>query len=287
MYSDQGYSSDFVNWTKQVCLQTRLKWWQWWGTSDIIWNSVPDRRRSKWKWTITKCCLTVCRSIEKRHGVWAGASVAGVQWLSMQQTSDIWWCSTAVAVVAQTSYFVSATYFARKPMKWFYVYGYTRLLWKAQDYSSCIVLYSLQVGCHIMSRTKQQWVTVVTFRQNKSRYKCGSCSTCQDSTNRCQTTQFKVASMNSVLLSLSLSMFAVAKALTSLIHDCIEWSSSDILSGGADICNCKSSANEWCMIVWVNNGRQRLNIHGEMYRAKNWTLRNTWVYMSKSRAMIS
>ena len=105
MYSDQGYSSVFVNWTKQVCLQTRLRWWQWWGTPDIIWNRVPDRRRSKRKWTITKCCLTVCRSIEKRHGVWAGASVAGVQWLSMQHASDIWWCSTAVAVVAQTSYF--------------------------------------------------------------------------------------------------------------------------------------------------------------------------------------
>ena len=104
MYSDQGYSSVFVNWTKQVCLQTRLKWWQWWGTHDIIWNRVPDRRRSKRKWTITKCCLTVCRSIEKRHGVWAGASVAGVQWLFMQHFSDIWWCSTAVAVVAQTSY---------------------------------------------------------------------------------------------------------------------------------------------------------------------------------------
>ena len=58
----------------------------------------------------------------------------------------------------------------------------------------------------------------------------------------------EVTSMSSVLLSLSLSMFAVAQALTSLIHDCIEWSSSDILSGGADICNCKSSANEWCMI---------------------------------------
>ena len=54
--------------------------------------------------------------------------------------------------------------------------------------------------------------------------------------------------MNSVLLSLSLGMFAVAHTLTSLIHDCIEWSSSDILSGGADICNCKLSANEWCMI---------------------------------------
>ena len=54
--------------------------------------------------------------------------------------------------------------------------------------------------------------------------------------------------MSSVLLSLSLSMFAVAQALTSHIHDCIERSSSDIPSGGADICNCKSSANEWCMI---------------------------------------
>ena len=30
------------------------------------------------KRAITKCCLTVCRSIEKRHGVLAGASVAGV-----------------------------------------------------------------------------------------------------------------------------------------------------------------------------------------------------------------
>ena len=54
--------------------------------------------------------------------------------------------------------------------------------------------------------------------------------------------------MSSVLLSLRLSMFAVAQALTSLMHDCIERSSSDILSGGADICNCRSSANEWCII---------------------------------------
>ena len=54
--------------------------------------------------------------------------------------------------------------------------------------------------------------------------------------------------MSSVLLSLCLSMFAVAQALTSHIHDCIECSSSGILSGRADICNCKSSANESCMI---------------------------------------
>ena len=119
MYSDHWYSSVFVDWTKQVCLQIRLKWWQWWGTPDIIWNRVPERRRIKGKWTITKCCLTVCRSIEKRHGVWAGASVAGGQWLSMQHASDIWWCSTALAVVAQTRYFVCASYFDRKPMKWF------------------------------------------------------------------------------------------------------------------------------------------------------------------------
>ena len=32
----------------------------------------------------------------------------------------------------------------------------------------------------------------------------------------------EVTSMSSVLLSLCLSMFAVAQALTSLIHDCIE-----------------------------------------------------------------
>ena len=41
-------------------------------------------------------------------------------------------------------------------------------------------------------------------------------------------------------MSLSLSMFAVDNVFTSSIHDCIERSSSDILSGGADICNSKS-----------------------------------------------
>ena len=48
--------------------------------------------------------------------------------------------------------------------------------------------------------------------------------------------------------SLNLSMVAVAQALTSHMHDCIERSSSRILSGGANICNCKSSENEWCVI---------------------------------------
>ena len=36
--------------------------------------------------------------------------------LFMQHVSDMSWCSTAVAVVAQTSYFVGAYYFDRKPM---------------------------------------------------------------------------------------------------------------------------------------------------------------------------
>ena len=92
MYSDQGYSSVFVNWTKQECHQTRFRWLQWWGIPDIIWHRVPYRRRSKRKWTITKCCLTMCGSTEKWHGVWAGASDAGVmafyaacQWHMMVQ----------------------------------------------------------------------------------------------------------------------------------------------------------------------------------------------------------
>ena len=52
-----------------------------------------------------------------------------------------------------------------------------------------------------------------------------------------------LTSMSSVFLLLSLSMFAVAQPLTSHIYDFIELSSSDILLEGADICNCKSSAN--------------------------------------------
>ena len=119
---------------------------------------------------------------------WCGCVMA-----YMQHVSDILWCSTDVAVVAQTGYIVGAPYFDRKSVKWFYMCGYTRWHWKAQDYSSCIVLHPLQVGCHIMSRTKQQWDTVVNSWQSKSRYKCGSCSKCQESTNRCQATQFKIA----------------------------------------------------------------------------------------------
>ena len=60
-----------------------------------------------------------------------------------------------MAVVAQTSYFVGSSYFNRKPMKLFKMCGYV-------DYSGCIVLYPLQVGCHIMIITKQQRATVVT-----------------------------------------------------------------------------------------------------------------------------
>ena len=53
--------------------------------------------------------------------------------------------------------------------------------------------------------------------------------------------------MSYVLLSLSSCMIAVAQALTSLIHDCIVCR-TDIPSERADICYCKSSANEWRMI---------------------------------------
>ena len=56
-------------------------------------------------------------------------------------------------------------------------------------------------------------------------------------------TSFEVVQASITLLTY-LKMFTVAQALTSLMHDCIERSSSDILSGGADICNYKLSANE-------------------------------------------
>ena len=46
-------------------------------------------------------------------------SVAGVRWLFMRHVSDILWCSAAVAVVAQTIYFVCASYLNRKPIKLF------------------------------------------------------------------------------------------------------------------------------------------------------------------------
>ena len=123
---------------------------------------------------------------------WCGCVMA-----FLKHVSDILWCSTAVAVLAQTSFFVCASNSNRKPMKLFHMCVYVWWLWKAQDYSNCIVMYPLQVRCNIVSRTKQQWATVVNSWPNKSRYKCGSCSTCQEPTNRCQTTQFKVACLTS------------------------------------------------------------------------------------------
>ena len=110
---------------------------------------------------------------------------AACQWHMMEQ-----YCCYSGST---NNYFACASYFDRKPMMWFQMCGYIRWPLKAQDYSSCIVLYPSQVRCHIMSRIKQQWTTVVNSWQNKSRYMCGSCSTCQESSNRCHTTQLKVA----------------------------------------------------------------------------------------------
>ena len=57
-----------------------------------------------------------------------------------------------------------------------------------------------------------------------------------------------VASMSSVMMSISLCMFSFAHALTSHMHDCIVGSSLEISSWGADICSCSSSPNELCVI---------------------------------------
>ena len=53
-------------------------------------------------------------------------------------------------------------------MKLLQMCGYIRLLWKAQDYSSCIVLYLLLVGCHIMCRTNHQCATVSILNKTKA-----------------------------------------------------------------------------------------------------------------------
>ena len=91
-------------------------------------------------------------------------------------------------------------------------------------------------------------------------------------------------------------MFAVALALTSHMHDCIEWNSSDNLSGGANICNFKSSANEWCMIEcesiladkgWIYMVRSigsRTEPWGtpeyNWAKAEQWLDRETWCVLS-------
>ena len=79
----------------------------------------------------------------------------------LQHISDIGWCSIAVTVVAQTDYFVSASFFDSRPMNVTLNVVFLRRHLFALDDSSCIALYALQVACHIMSRTKQQRATVV------------------------------------------------------------------------------------------------------------------------------
>ena len=74
-----------------------------------------------------------------------------------------------------------------------------------------------------------------------------------------------IISTGSILLSFSQSMLEVAKYLhyfymTTHIEN-VDFYFFDILSGGADICNCKSSVNEWCNRIRINNSRQMPKIH--------------------------
>ena len=57
-----------------------------------------------------------------------------------------------------------------------------------------------------------------------------------------------MTSIFSVLFSLNSRMLTFAQATMSLMHDCIELSSFDMISGKAGICNCMSLANKWCVI---------------------------------------
>ena len=54
---------------------------------------------------------------------------------------------------------------------------------------------------------------------------------------------YELTNISSVLLSLSLCMLTVPQALTSLMHDCMGKGNLEMLSGGAGISNCRSSAS--------------------------------------------
>ena len=162
MYSDQRESSVFVSWTKQVCLQTQLD-----DDGDgthltlfgIEFQTEEEAKENGRSPSVYLLCVGLLR-----RGMMCELErvlhMCGGFFCNMSVTYD-----GAVMVVQQTSYFVNASCFDRKPMEWFWMCGYTGWLWRAKDYLSCIVLYPLQVGCHIVSRTKQQWVTVVNSWQ--------------------------------------------------------------------------------------------------------------------------
>ena len=57
-------------------------------------------------------------------------------------------------------------------------------------------------------------------------------------------------------------------------------------SGEADICSCKSSENEWCMMECETIMADKGLIYMVKSIGPRRTLRNTWVYWSKSRTMI-
>ena len=83
MYSDQRESSVFVNWTIQVCLQAGLKWWQWLGTPDIIWNRISDRSEIK-----RSSVALLCEYLE----------VLCVRWSDYYGFFYIWWSENCFLV---------------------------------------------------------------------------------------------------------------------------------------------------------------------------------------------
>ena len=91
-------SSVLVSWTKQVCFQTRLSWWQWWGTPDIFFNWVTDRR-----WSRKKCyqVLPYCVQVDWEEA-WcmSWSKCCRSVMLFLQNIGDIWSCSAAVTVIA-------------------------------------------------------------------------------------------------------------------------------------------------------------------------------------------
>ena len=104
-----------------------------------------------------------------------------------------------------------------------------------------------------MSRTKQQWVTVINSWQSKSRCKCGSCCTCQESTNRCQTTQFKVAipsNIGDMCIHSNMSVQCKAQILHSHVVGNMSITHSDRSRLAMEmIISLRGDKHEFCLVV--------------------------------------
>ena len=87
---------------------------------------------------------------------------------------------------------------------------------------------------------------------NKSRYKCGSCSTCQESTNRCQTSQFKVACTSNIG-DMCIHSKMTVQCEAQIFHRLFEGNLSITYSDRSNLVHVINKPTHWCghIVDWV------------------------------------